>query len=258
MDFSFDNHRQAEVLKADKSIMYYNGRKYYYKPNRHNIELVIEIIAKRLNIKTANYTSHNIMGVPYYFSEDLNLKGEFITAEKLGLEGECLPEAFDLFNKKYPEYFNSLSHDLTKVYIMDIILMNPDRNNENWGIITTNNIPRICILDNELSFSLPAISLSSKRKEPYYIRKYFEDVSFSEDAYSDIKYFLENYSYHSIATFKVLLGMLTPEYIISLFDYVEKEYEVRIKDRDLFIKKYKEHYHRLQEILKEQTLGRKK
>ena len=254
----FNNYRQAEVLRVTKSSILYKGKKYYYKPNHNSLEFVVEIIAKKLNLKTATYISKKIMGLPYYFSEDLNQKGEFITAEGLGLEGNCLPEAFDFFEKKYPEYLNSLSYDLIKVYLMDIILMNHDRNNENWGIIVIDNIPRICILDNELSFNMPITSISSKRKKPDYIRKYLSDDSLFEDTYTDINYFLENYNITGVATFKILLRILTPEFINELFDLVEQEYKVKIEGREILLEQYMEHYTKLQELLNNITLRRKK
>lgn len=237
--------KELEVLKNYKGSFSLNGKNYFYKPNSDNVELVIEKITDMLGILSPHYMVQNVLGIPYYFSEDLGNGGEFISADALCLDNECLPEAFDYFDRDYPECAFELKRDLIKIYLMDIILMNHDRNSTNWGLVIKDGKVRVGILDNDLSFTISSVTLSAKRKPPYFMRKYLENPGFVNDAYNDLDYFLNNYGDAYTEMFYKVYELLDLKYIEKLFELIEKEYKVSFRKKELYLEMYSAHYERI-------------
>ena len=67
-------------LIGNKGTVEIDGRKYYFKRNDDNVEILVEQIEKLFGLNHAHYTPITVNGTRYYISEDLNEIGPFITA----------------------------------------------------------------------------------------------------------------------------------------------------------------------------------
>ena len=141
-----------DMLYRDKGTIMIGDKKYYFKRNDADVELLIEHIADLFHIKHAHYISVIVEDIPYYISEDLNHIGHFITADDLGLQSNHMRNIRDFVLTKFPEQFDHLMDQIMKMFFMDLMILNIDRNTANWGFLTKDGKTDICILDNSCSF----------------------------------------------------------------------------------------------------------
>lgn len=140
-----------DFLYSDRGSISKDNKKYYFKINNSYLEILIEKIADLYDIKHAHYESINVQGFDYYISEDLGELGLFNTAEDLGIVYNHLDYIRDTLLFLFPNNFDKLMDQVIKMYFMDLIILNMDRNIGNWGILEKNNDVDLYILDNELS-----------------------------------------------------------------------------------------------------------
>ena len=140
------------IRGRDRGSYYENGKKHYFKRNDADVEILMEKVCDLFGLKHAHYTPTTVDGLNYYISDDLNQNGSFTTAYDAGLESHHILDIRDFLLTHYPEDFDSLMDSVMKMYFMDLLTLNIDRNNENWGFITNNGHTELCLLDNDLAF----------------------------------------------------------------------------------------------------------
>lgn len=225
-----------------------NGKKYYFKRNVDNVELVMERISNLIGLKCAHYESIEVSGRRCYLSEALDNDGNFYTAEMLNIEGESLFEIHRRLFTLFKDKANALFYDVVKMYILDILFINYDRNNDNWGVIA-NKDPQIGILDNDLSFMLPRTIISSRQNESYFKRSKLEQGRFNVDSIKDLEYFLNNYDFIYVDLFYKIYELLTPEAVEEIIYRIEQEKDVIVEAKEVYLERYTDNYKKIGKLL---------
>ena len=145
-----------------------DGINYYFKPCPDYLELVMSEVANLLELECPQYEIYNVKGKRFYLSKDLGHGGIFHTAEELGITNLYLPTIDKILSLKYQSHYPEIHSDLTKIFILDILFLNYDRNPTNFGIQSINGIDRLCILDNETSFQLPIVQVNMTGNQSSY------------------------------------------------------------------------------------------
>lgn len=121
-----------------------------------------------LNIKCPHYELITINNSIYYLSENISEKDEFLTFEQLDFSEKNLIDLANSISSVYPKQAKFLAEQLFKIYLFDILILNPDRKSSNIGMYFKNGkITDLYILDNECSFykmKKVNYTLSSKKR----------------------------------------------------------------------------------------------
>lgn len=142
----------AQMKGKDRGTVEDKGRKFYFKRNDADVEILMEKIADFFQLNHAHYYPTTVHGLQYYISEDLNAKGNFVTAEDAGIDFHSTSEIRDAILLKYPNDFEKIMKDFMKMYFMDLLTLNIDRNNGTWGFLQKDGHTELCVLDNDLAF----------------------------------------------------------------------------------------------------------
>lgn len=225
-------------------------------------EIIAEKVCRILGINCAHYESLVIGNDIYYFSKHLNTIGKFIPGDDLGIRQNTLYDVWAVLE----EYFGDASlamEDLVKIYLFDILFINSDRDNRNFGLVRVGNETRIYAYDNEFIFDdCDKVSLSAKYERhdelrnphEWNVENYEEHVlkenmleleyflSESEDKYSEI---LEN-----------MLNIITPEMFLKIIQEVELEVNDVINNRDVWYNLYRKNYYPIKELLESRKIKR--
>lgn len=139
-------------IKRNEGQIIIDDTNYFYKRNDAYVEVLGGKIADLFNLKHVYYKPIEVDNKNYYLSKDLNTIGDFTTALDMGIESHNLDDIRDFILINYPEDFDRLMDDIMKMYFMDLLTLNIDRRNDNWGILIKDNKPSIYLLDNDLCF----------------------------------------------------------------------------------------------------------
>ncbi len=233
-----------------------NGKILYLKQNEENRflkEKLGEVIANKIGIRCAKYDIVDNIIV----SEDLNNYGDFCDAIKIyedtiisyderekfieNTSSISLTEIWDFLDKTNLN-IKSIMDGVLKMYIMDILLLNSDRGCYNWGILLDKS--EVCIFDNSeilkidyniIHSFLDNIDIDDKTEHCYNHYTYEDDVI--SVMLSDVQNFLGISSYEVIEIFKDILDKVSPEYLKSVMEFLEKEYNQSFLEKD-YIKNY--------------------
>ena len=225
-----------DKIEGDKGQVYIDNKVYYYKRNDAYLEIFMQRIADFFQLHHAEYTPTTYKGLNYYLSEDLNNKGFFRTAYDAGID----TYDFNIILAIAKERFNdpTIIEDLYKMYFMDLMTLNIDRNNDNYGFLTKDDKTSLYVFDHGCCFldylclltSITNKLDNSSLQEIDYIIKNFDKEHF--------QLFLDMYNSLDINTFKKIIT--DTEDVIN---------------RDL---PYKEYYISGYEFLRDRTLTRSK
>ena len=196
------------MFTSDKGTTIIKGKKYYYKRNDAYVEILMEKIADLFKLHHAHYIPVTEGNRNYYISEDLNNIGPFITAYDAGIMTSNYNQIKKYF-AKYPNDFGSLTTDLTKMFFMDLLTENIDRNNDNWGFIKKDGKIDLYILDNDLAF-LDTKSIMTCL-----------DFNFREDSIFEIVHILKTFPQDKVYLFDQMFN----EFDIPTFERLIKETE---------------------------------
>jgi len=233
-----------DTFDENKGFIEKNNRRYYFKLNGNDcIELVVEKIAKRLGICSAHYMVVKYDGKEFYLSESLNNDGVFLSADSLGIDGSNLYNIWFGIEKYYPGYVFELMQDIIKIYIMDILLMNYDRTDLNWGFYYKDGTIKIAIIDSEMAFTVGNTYISCVNEIG---SRDFVSINDDQD---EIINFLNISSQEYIDLFKEMFSFLTPQYVQSVFEEVEQEIGRDIRDKELYTRIYNNHYNKIKSLL---------
>lgn len=242
-----------KIPRAVSSWVTIEGKKYYVKKWRTRLgysEVIADKIASMYGIRHASYTAVKVDNKLYFLSEDLEYLGNnLITSDVFKVKNASLYEYWHYFHRFFPRYEEKLINELVRVYLMDIIISNPDRNQGNWGILEEQGIPSIVIFDNELIMRGEETKISS-----YYMEKdnrnYMKKPNYStHPPLEDLDNFLKESSEEYIIMFRKMLDKLTPDIFKSLLLSIESEYNDVVENMAWAIEEYQKHYAKLLEVL---------
>lgn len=249
------NEKQIDLIKrSEHSWIEFGNERYYIKRHRTKLEyseVVAYEVAKLFNLECAKYIPFRYNNKLYYLSQEL--KG-FIPSSIFHARNASLYEYWLMFEIYYPDYSSRLLIELIKVFFLDIVLMNPDRNHNNWGIIPKKDGPHICILDNELIFSSnPTLKISS-----YYMdnnnKDYLKKPNYNEvDSISELDNFLKTSTDEFIDLLCELLARVIPEKFYSIVQKIEEEYQDKILDKKWYMHIYAENFQKINLVLESYT-----
>ena len=230
----------------NKGIVLLENQRLFYKLNGHDaVELIVKRIADDVGINCASYTLVKHHGIEYCVSPDI---GEsFKTAEELGIVGHKLCEIKRGLENRYPNDVDRLYYEIVKLYIFDILLLNFDRTELNWGILDKNGRPELYIFDNECAFTIGSCYISCRESKPY------EQIKINNDLV-EIPAFLEMATPEEIELLRSMYDRFTPQYISVAIDEVEKKIGREVTRKDTLLQVYKRHYIELGELIKQPTL----
>ena len=213
---------------------------YYVKPMIDNYtEVVMEKLANIIHLNCAHYDVKNIRGNSFYYSSDLNEGYIFVPAESLGINTNNLNDIIEVFKSFFGEEADKFNIDLIKMYAFDILTLNPDRTNKNYGTLNAKHYKELVILDNSacLYEKIPAqIKACGKKKRIEY------DVSATYQNIEDLDYFLNNYKKKYTDIFFQVYNTLTPDVFVSVVSEIK---EIPIEAKREMIRLYKCNYEQI-------------
>ena len=245
------NDQKKYIKDKIRGSIVIKDKTYYFKPVKTNnyayLELVLEKLAKFINMNTAHYDLINIDGRYYYLSEELK---NFRTSNVLKISDINLYEIWSCLENKYGEYTENIMYEIVKMYIFDLLLLAPDRHSCNWGIIDNN----LYIIDNENSFCTTSCSsISSKHSIFDKLNNHFNPSFYIntiiENNLEELEYFLATSSQEFIELFYEIYDKLNPFVIKSVFNNIELEYNIDIPFKDSNLNLYIDYYTLIGELL---------
>ena len=232
-----------------KGIAIENGKRYFFKQNTNDgVEIIYKKIADDFGINCADYKIVESGSIQYYVSPDIGNEGTFKTADQLSIDGRKLSRIKAYFEKYYPYDKERLYYDLMKIYILDILLMNFDRSELNWGILNSDTIPEIYVFDNEFSFEISSCYISCREHKKY------EQINFNNDE-DEIKEFLEVADQEYKDMLRSMYGEVTPAYLESIIQEIEKELGREIEGKEDLMRTFKAHYEKIGKLINQPRLG---
>lgn len=229
--------------------------KYYVKRNYSDLdysEIIAYRLAKELGINCVPYEAVLIKGELYYLSKYIepSLTGAYFALNyDMPLSFHIsIYDIWDTIDKHFENTFE-LMEDVIKIFLFDIMFLHYDRSPMNWLYVS--NEKRIYMLDNEFIFV------------PEYLDRVYkmfvcpmEEESNYDNRLEDLARFLEVSSREYIIEFKNMLLKITPDRLEEIIDNISSEYRATIPKRDLYLRKYKEHYEKMMELVNTKTIGR--
>ncbi len=232
----------------NKGIILQNGKRLFFKLNdKDAVELIYKKIADNMGINCAQYSIYEFGGKEYYLSPDIGSEGEFATAEALHIRGDRLCTIYDYFEKYYPMDKDRLYNEIVKIYILDMLLLNFDRTELNWGILKKNGNVDLYIFDNECAFSIGSCYISCRKK------KLYENININNDIW-ELEAFIETADQEYKDMLRKMYKQLTPEYIEGIIGEVEKDIGREVRNKDVLLYVYKMHYEELGALIKQPIL----
>lgn len=210
--------------------IYLNGYKCYVKPDDDLVEIIGEELAKFIGLECIHYEAVKINNVNYVISLDMNYNGKFKTFDDY-LDRDCLYNLYSIWDFIESKFDNckELMHEITLMYIYDILFMHYDRSFENFGILDDK---KLILLDNSLIF---------KSDLPPLISSMF-DVDDISNVYCDLYNYLTASSEEFVEEFMNIFNLVTPDKLDEIFNKIEKERKIKIKKRTEYNDLYKENY----------------
>ncbi len=199
---------------------------YYYKRNDAYVEILVEKIADLFDIKHAHYYPVKNNNQEYYLSIDLNCFGKFVLAEDLGINSNNIYEILNTIKSKYPIDYDNLGYEFIKMFFMDLLILNIDRSNTNYGFLTTNGKTSLYILDNELSFLDTKSYMTSLDNNPI------------GNSLLEIENILNNFPTNYIDLFQEMVDKLDIETLANLFKETESIIKQELPHKNNYLKRY--------------------
>lgn len=247
-----------KIYKGETCQIFIRNKSYFIKSGKDNLflkEKLGEHLAELIGLKHAIYDEFILDGKRIIITEDLNSRGEFLIAYEYFFNS-CLMSIKDLRNLKdhislndiwafFEESFydsSTLMFEVIKMYLLDALLMNYDRNYFNWGIINENGELRICILDNTEMLEIELeTNIHSYFDEKVYEKNYdkFGFNRFSNEilkyfsvTIDDLEHFLKISSSEFLDEFIRILSILTPAKIREEISEIENQYGRDMPSKD--------------------------
>lgn len=205
-------------LELSSGTYFINGSGY----KRATCELLGEKVADLIGLHHMNYYIAIIDCQTIVLSK---FQENFQTANELFLEDYyketsisaneplSLYDIWIALEKKYGEV-EELMKAIVKMYIMDLLLLNDDRNSDNWGINEEDGKREIYVLDHEFALAY----------ETDYMLRIRADLQYKEDdMLKDLKTFLKESSGEFVELTENIFRIITPKKINELLEQIQKE-----------------------------------
>lgn len=252
-----------DIADSESGRIVIDGITYIYKAHVTGIEyseIIAEKICNMLGINCAHYETLIINNEIYYFSKHLNTIGKFIPGDELGISQNNL---YDIW-ATLEEYFGNASlamEDLVKIYLFDILFINSDRDNRNFGLVRINDETRLYAYDNEFIFDdNDNVSLSAKHENYDELKEYHEwnvnsyEEHILKENMLELEYFLSESEDKYSAILENMLSMITPEVFLNILQEVELEVSGVINDKEMWYKLYSKNYNMIKELLESRKI----
>ena len=250
-----DNSIKESLVANNHRFMYINGKRYYVKLCEDNFNLK-EIIAKRLadilGIKCANYdiikTDDNI----YYVSEDLNILGNARNLSIISAANSSLYLIWDALEKNLPGS-QDLMQELIQIYFFDLLFLNSDRKLHNIMLVNTISTMHLYMIDNSLLFSHDRAELFSSLAR-YDDLNCLSPIDWDNDKQRELnghnlEYFFYSFAKEYIEILKSMIKLVSVEVLKKVIDDIELEYDYKIPDKSIMIKRYQDNLENIKTIL---------
>lgn len=251
--------KKIKFCKISDDKISFNGKVFFIKPSIADAylnEKLGEVIADKIGLLHARYHLIKTDNVEYIISEDLNDFGNFILAEDLFRENNysekdiinlfCSTSLNQIDECLRVKYTNAreLMADVIKMYFMDILTYNFDRNIKNWGVLEVNGKPKICLLDQGNIFSSlhrNVIHSFYDSNERAFERSHENEESDQEKLYNNfclmlddvINFFSVSSSEFLILAKEILLN-LNPEFLRKEIETIEHKYDCKFSNNLFF------------------------
>ena len=233
--------RLEDIYGENKGTVTVGGKKYYFKRNDAYVELLAEQIAELFQLKHAHYETVKVGGDSYYLSKDLNDDGSFATAQDFGIIDSHIKVIEDFICMHFPQQAERLIEQLMKMFFMDLLVLNVDRSNDNWGfLLTPDGVINICVLDNDLSF-IHETSVMTSLSDNYYCRS-FEEIRNIFETFPEeyINMFIEMYDLLDLKKLEEIIKLVEEKIGMKLpykNNYYGRYYTLREKIKGLIEEK---------------------
>ncbi len=226
---------------SEYPVRFRKGNKnYYVKTNPNLYEIIGEEAAKTIELECAHYEPLFINGYAYVASEDLSERGEFhLYEEYAGYESQY--NLYSIWHILETNFSNceEIMFDVLKMYLYDLLLINNDRDFENFGILIRDGKAKLVIFDNSNIFD---------NDFPPEISSVY-DSDDQIDPYEDFENFITETSSEQIEKLITLMNRLNTDKIAEIIETIEKKYKGHYKNLPKILTMYEENYQRLQEII---------
>ena len=214
-----------------------SGINYFVKPDDELKEVIGYYLARLFHLNCAKYRSVKINNKNNSISADLNYHSLFMLAHTFSFDDMELNEIIEALRSL--SFFNeNLEKDMIRMYLYDILFMNDDRHDRNWGILMQEEA-RVALIDNGAIFRVTG--------KPYirFDDSMYFNKSVSSAIYEDFLLFYESLDNENRLMVDHYIKSVTPNSIKNVFLAIENYYQCQINP--LFLQIYEDHY---KEILK--------
>ncbi len=218
-----------------------SGANYFVKPDDELKEIIGYYLARLFNLNCAKYSRVKIGNKSYAVSLDLNNNHNFILAHEYAFDGKTLDEITEVLRSL--SFFDEiLEKDMIRMYLYDILFMNDDRHDRNWGFLI-NEKARIVLLDNGAILRVGG--------KPYicFDHDVYLNGSINQAIEEDFLLFYESLERNDQQMVDGYLKKACPRNILNLFQIIEAQYQCQINP--LFLQLYEDHYERIVNVLNE-------
>ena len=135
--FKLNKKISKDILRATNRIhvgrICVSGLNYFVKPDQELKEVIGYYLSKLLDLSCAKYFSLKVNNKNYTVSLDLNYRFDFVLAHEFSLNGLEFTEILETLHP-YPFFDEFFEKDMIRMYLYDILFMNDDRHDRNWGL----------------------------------------------------------------------------------------------------------------------------
>lgn len=207
-------------------------------------ELIGYYFAKAIGLETAEVEIVAIdNGELYCLSKDLANEGTFYPISSLEEINTSFYDVWDLFQKKFKNV-ESLMSDFVKVYIMDVFLLNTDRNFENFGVRVTSDEEKLCILDHDLILEKICYWHLTPKVETGEVIG--DDKIYREE---QLENFLKVSSQEFVDVFLEVYRLFTPTFFYEILKMIKINNKLAIEKEEELKQIYLNNYNHISEIL---------
>jgi hypothetical protein len=232
------DHVLGEIVVDDKKYSYKRG-----KPN--NVNMIIERLASLVNIRCKHYDVAFIRGKRFNFNEILSYD-YCETFNSLGISCSTLNDIEKSLKELYLNLYAVLTIELIKIYLFDILTLNPGRTSNNIWVCYNgfNDMDLLINHNNEAFSSLPMCGISS-----YNYDLSCDVIPLVLSPLDDLDYFLSTTYPEYVEILKEMLRILTPERVLSVIEELEEENKISIPLKEVYLERYRENYNRILDMM---------
>lgn len=245
-----DDVKKFMITREHDSVVI-DGVTYFFKVHVAGMEyseLVAEELCHILGIRCAHYETISLDDNIYYLSKHLNTIGKFIPGDDLGNLNNSLYDIWRVLEEYYGDALIPMD-DLVKIYLFDLIFLNSDRDNRNFGLVREGNETHIYAFDNEFILDInetPTLTSKYGRGEELKQYKQWPEKTYEEQVLKENMHELEFFLSESDSKYYDILVEMMKKVPVEVFEQVcsdvERKVNSSISYKDLWIDIYRKNY----------------